>query len=214
MSERGATPPLTPFPPWISDSEDEQEEQVVQVRRWEGPNAVEALTLVKNRGEALRHNRPSTVESRHQWLFHSIIDGVILVLQTTTALGVLSALVSITAWKRTDLAVDLWLWSCLGVIILICSGSLIMHEARILTVVVLLYLQAAILAATTATSLMLWARCLAEENRVVRGLVMGCNVFMWGLSLFGFARAVMVWTVEDEDERERDRRVEYGTFAA
>lgn len=212
MSERGATPPLTPFPPWISDEEDEEE--VVPVRRWEGPNAVESLTLVKNRGEVLRHNRPSTVESRHQWLFHSIIDGFILVLQTVTALGVLSALVSITAWKRTDFAVDIWLWSCLGFIILICTGSLIMHEARILTVVVLLYLQSAILAVTTATSLMLWARCLAEENRIVRGVVMGCNVFMWGLSFFGFARVVVLWTVEDEDEREREHRVEYGTFAA
>jgi hypothetical protein len=197
---------LTPFPPWISDSEDEEE---VQVRRWTGPNAVEALTLVKNRGKVYRNTRP-----HRQWALHSIIDGFILAVQTLTALTVFSALISVAVWKCSDSSADLYLWSCLGFIVLLCSGSLVVHEARTLTVVALLYLQSAILAVTTATSLILWARCLAEENLVVRVVVMGCTVFMWGLSFLGFVRGVVLWRIEDEDEREGERQVEYGTFAA
>jgi hypothetical protein len=43
---------------------------------------------------------------------------------------------------------------------------------------------------------------------------MGCNVLMWGLALFAFVRAVVIWKVEaNEDEMDPERAVIYGTFA-
>lgn len=65
----------------------------------------------------------------------------------------------------------------------------------------------------------MWARCIEEHSRAVKGVLMGCNVLMWGLALFGFVRAVVVWKIEVEIEEERGfgraqgaRALTYGTF--
>lgn len=93
------------------------------------------------------------------------------------------------------------------------------HEVKILSAVALLYLQCAILVVTTAASLIMWARCIEEHSRAVKGVLMGCNVLMWGLALFGFVRAVVVWKIEADIEEERGfgrahgaQALTYGTF--
>lgn len=87
------------------------------------------------------------------------------------------------------------------------------HEVKPLSSVALLYLESLILAATTLSSLVLWARCFQDESRSVKGVLMGCNVMMWGLALFGFIRAVVIWKVESQDdEADQERAVMYGTF--
>ncbi|KAF5648358.1 integral peroxisomal membrane [Fusarium sp. NRRL 52700] len=151
--ERGDSPPLTPFPPWVSEEEDEGGEDC-ENRNWEG----------------------STTRT----------DGKRL-------------------WKFAD--------PTLVVVLLLCSASLLIHEVKLLSSVALLYLESLILAATTLSSLVLWARCFQEESRSVKGVLMGCNVMMWGLALFGFIRAVVIWKVEShDDEADQERAVMYGTF--
>lgn len=108
-------------------------------------------------------------------------------------------------WKLAD--------PTLVAVLLLCSASLVIHEVKLLSSVALLYLESLILAATTVSSLVLWARCFQEESRSVKGVLMGCNVLMWGLALFAFVRAVVVWKVEtNEDEMDHERAGMYGTF--
>lgn len=116
-----------------------------------------------------------------------------------------SLLITFRLWKLAD--------PTLVVVLLLCSASLLAHEVKLLSSVALLYLQSLILAATTVSSLVLWARCFQEESRSVKGVLMGCNVLMWGLALFGFIRAVVIWKVEaNEYEMDQERAVMYGTF--
>jgi hypothetical protein len=108
-------------------------------------------------------------------------------------------------WKLAD--------PTLVAVMLLCSASLVIHEVKLLSSVALLYLESLILAVTTLSSLVLWARCFQEESRSVKSVLMGCNVLMWGLALFAFVRAVVVWKVEtNEDEMDQERAVMYGTF--
>lgn len=165
------------------------------------------------------------MELETRWLLSSILHGVVLALQFSIALAVFSALMSVAVWKKPDSDVQFWEWlwnfaepSLIGVLIL-CSGTLVAHEVKILSAVALLYLQCAILVVTTAASLIMWARCIEEHSRAVKGVLMGCNVLMWGLALFGFVRAVVVWKIEAEIEEERGfgrahgaRALTYGTF--
>lgn len=95
-------------------------------------------------------------------------------------------------------------------ITILCSATLIAHEVKVLSSVAHLYLQALILALTTMASGYLWVKCLGEESRHVKGVIMGCSVMIWGLALFGFLRAVVVWKVEGEGSDEAS--VGYGTF--
>lgn len=98
-------------------------------------------------------------------------------------------------------------------LLLLCSITLLVHEVKLLSSVALLYLQSLILAVTTAASVVLWARCLQEESPEVKGVLMGCNVMLWGLALFGFIRAAVVWKAEVGDEAvDVERGVAYGTF--
>lgn len=110
-------------------------------------------------------------------------------------------------WKLAD--------PTLIAVLLLCSASLVIHEVKLLSSVALLYLESLILAAATVSSLVLWVRCFQEESRSVKGVLMGCNVLMWGLALFAFVRAVVVWKVEaNEDEMDQERAVMYGTFTS
>ncbi|KAF5667780.1 integral peroxisomal membrane [Fusarium circinatum] len=213
--ERGGSPPLTPFPPWVSEEEDEGDGDC-ENRNWEGSTT---------RTDGKRHSYDgghvpvsiSRVEGR--WVVSSVVHGLVLVSQFVVTLGVFSALMWVTVWKENEPGNDFdnWLWKfadpSLVVVLLLCSASLLIHEVKLLSSVALLYLESLILAATTLSSLVLWARCFQEESRSVKGVLMGCNVMMWGLALFGFIRAVVIWKVESEDdEDDQQRAVMYGTF--
>ncbi|KAF7552468.1 hypothetical protein G7Z17_g4314 [Cylindrodendrum hubeiense] len=218
-TERRSPPPLTPFPPWIGDSEEEW-----QARGWQDPNQA-MRAAPKRQRESIRYAPFAVVEVETRWLLSSIIHGIVLALQFSIALAVFSALISVAIWKKPDTDVRFWDWlwnfaepSLVGVLIL-CSGTLVAHETKILSAVALLYLQCAILVVTTAASFIMWARCIEEYNRAVKGVLMGCNVLMWGLALFGFVRAAVVWKVEADVEDERGfgrgqgaQELTYGTF--
>ncbi|KAJ4254387.1 hypothetical protein NW762_009982 [Fusarium torreyae] len=209
--ERGGSPPLTPFPPWVSEDEDEE----CETRAWEGYTT----RTDKRQSYDGGHVPVTIVRVEGRWIVSSVIHGLVLALQFTVTLGVFSALMWVTVWKENEPGNDFdeWLWKLadptLVAVLLLCSASLLAHEVKLLSSVALLYLQSLILAATTVSSLVLWARCFQEESRFVKGVLMGCNVLMWGLALFGFIRAAILWKVEgDEDEDDQERALMYGTF--
>ncbi|KAM5346440.1 hypothetical protein ACJ41O_009445 [Fusarium nematophilum] len=217
--DRGSTPPLTPFPPWVSDENEEEEE--CEARGWE-----ESVQRTASRADGKRRSYDAgrvpltVVRVEGRLIVSSIIHGFVLALQSVVALAVFCALMWATVWKENesdnDFAELLWKFAepSLVAVLLLCSATLLAHEIKLLSSVALLYLQSLILAATTAASFILWARCFQEESRAVKGVLMGCNVLMWGLSLFGFIRAVVVWKVEAGEEAGVDveRGVAYGTF--
>ncbi|KAM0226388.1 hypothetical protein ACHAQD_000308 [Fusarium lateritium] len=213
--ERGGSPPLTPFPPWVSEEEDEGDEDC-ENRTWEGSTT---RTDGKRHSYDGSHVPLTIVRVEGRSVVSSVIHGLVLALQFTVTLGVFSALMWITVWKEDEPGNDFgdWLWKLadptLVAVLLLCSASLVIHEVKLLSSVALLYLESLILVATTVSSLVLWARCFQEESRSVKGVLMGCNVLMWGLALFAFVRAVVVWKVEaSEDEIDQERAVVYGTF--
>ncbi|KAF5670522.1 hypothetical protein FHETE_4429 [Fusarium heterosporum] len=214
-TERGGSPPLTPFPPWVSEEEDEGDEDC-RNRTWEGSTT---------RMDGKRHSYDGShvplmfVRVEGRWVVSSVIHGLVLVLQFTVTLAVFGALMWITVWKENEPGNDFdeWLWKLadptLVVVLFLCSASLVVHEVKLLSSVALLYLESMILAATTVSSLVLWVRCFQEESRSVKGVLMGCNVLMWVLALFGFVRAVVIWQVETgKDDTDQERAVMYGTF--
>ncbi|KAF4345921.1 hypothetical protein FBEOM_63 [Fusarium beomiforme] len=215
--ERGGTPPLTPFPPWVSDEEEEDESDGdCENRNWE-----RSTTRTDGKRHSYDGGNVSVTIARVEgrWIVSSVIHGLVLVLQFAVTLGVFSALMWVAVWKKNEPGNDFdnWLWKfadpTLVIVLLLCSASLLIHEVKFLSSVALLYLESLILVATTVSSLVLWARCFQEESRSVKGVLMGCNVMMWGLALFGFIRAVVIWKVESQDyEVDQERAVMYGTF--
>ncbi|KAJ4327533.1 hypothetical protein N0V84_002061 [Fusarium piperis] len=215
--DRGGTPPLTPFPRWVSDDEDES----CDVQGWD-----ESVQQSTSRMDGKRHSYdnghiPVTiVRLEGRWVISSAIHGFVLVMQFAVSLGVFSALMWVTVWKEDEPGNDFteWLWAfvdpILVMLLLLCSITLLAHEVKLLSSVALLYLQSLILAVTTAASVVLWARCFQEQSPEVKGVLMGCNVMLWGLALFGFIRAAVVWKAELSEEAGLDveRGVAYGTF--
>lgn len=79
----------------------------------------------------------------------------------------------------------------------------------------LLYLQASILLLTTVAAMALVSRGFAQGSRVIKGVVVGCDVLMWGMAFLGFVRAAVVWKVEERGAigmGTQQRRQQYGTW--
>ncbi|KAI5464821.1 hypothetical protein BGZ63DRAFT_421815 [Mariannaea sp. PMI_226] len=201
------TPPLTRFPPWAGDSDGDCE-------------------CGQRDRDRTKRSGLSVIGVEGRWLLNCIMHAMVLAMQFIATLVVLSALMWMAVWQKSDEDVEFWEWlwqfaepSLVG-ILLVCSATLLAHEVRILSSVALLFLQCAILFLTTLASIFMWIRCIGEYNSTVKGLLMGCNVLIWGLSLFGFMRAVVIWKVEMEMDEERmpqyggrePQRVSYGTF--
>ncbi|XEV04230.1 hypothetical protein FSHL1_009517 [Fusarium sambucinum] len=208
---RGGSPPLTPFPPWVSEEEDEGDEEC-ENRTWEN-------STTKRHSCDGGHVPVTILRVEGKWVVSSVIHGLVLALQFAVTLGVFSALMWITVWKENEPGNDFdnWLWKfadpSLVIVLLLCATSLIIHEIKLLSSVALLYLESLILVVTTVASFVLWTRCFQEESRSVKGVLMGSNVLMWGLAFFGFVRAVVIWKVEaSEGDVDQERAVMYGTF--
>lgn len=175
----------------------------------------------------------TTVGMEARWVLSSVVHALVLAMQFVVTLAVFSALMWVAVTQKGNEDVEFWEWYVLPLhdnsvqlinkpisrlwtfaepslvaILLFCSSSLIAHEVKVLSSVALLYLQSGVLALSTASSAVLWARCLGERSGTVKGVLMACNVLMFGMALFGFARAVVVWRVagewEEREERERE----------
>jgi hypothetical protein len=104
--ERGGSPPLTPFPPWVSEEEDEGDGEC-ENRNWEG-----SMT----RTDGKRHSYdgghvPVTImRVEGRWVVSSVVHGLVLVLQFAVTLGVFSALMWVTVWKENEPGNDFDNW--------------------------------------------------------------------------------------------------------
>lgn len=103
--ERGPTPPLTPFPPWVGNSDDGEESEA---REWEGPHHQRDHPTNKRGNEG--HGHEHHVAHEKKWLFSSVIHGVVLALQAATALAIFSAMAFIIVWKKNKGEADFWSW--------------------------------------------------------------------------------------------------------
>lgn len=103
-TERESTPPLTPFPPWIDDSEEDW-----QARGWQDGHQGNRAAPKRQR-ESIRYAPFAVVEAETRWLLSSILHGVVLALQFSIALAVFSALMSVAVWKKPDSDVQFWEW--------------------------------------------------------------------------------------------------------
>lgn len=87
-------------------------------------------------------------------------------------------------------------------VLVISSITLVVHEIYILSPVVLLYLQAAILALTTVSATAMWMNCVGEDDAMVKCVWISCSVFFLGASGLAFLRAVVIWKITGSDESE------------
>ncbi|KAH6606167.1 hypothetical protein Trco_005320 [Trichoderma cornu-damae] len=135
-------------------------------------------------------------EMEMRWLLHAVMHAVVLALQS----GVALAMLSIFALRSTPSFMTTF-------VLVLCSTTLLVHEIWLLSAVVLLYLQAAILAMTTVSATYMWISCVRENDVLSKGVLIGCGVLFWGTSALAFLRAAVVWKVtslrEDEDLRRR-----------
>ncbi|UKZ49649.1 hypothetical protein TrVGV298_003896 [Trichoderma virens] len=87
-------------------------------------------------------------------------------------------------------------------VLFISFVTLLIHEIYVLSPVVLLYLQAAILALTTVSATTMWMNCVQEDNVMLKCALISCSIMFWGMSGLAFLRAVVVWKVTSLDEDE------------
>lgn len=95
-------------------------------------------------------------------------------------------------------------------VLILSSATLLVHEIYLLSPVVLLYLQAAILALTTVSATSMWMNCVQEDNAMFKCALISCSILFWGTSGLAFLRAAVVWkaTSLSEDEASGQRRVD------
>ncbi|PTB62385.1 hypothetical protein BBK36DRAFT_1129434 [Trichoderma citrinoviride] len=166
-----------------------------------------------------------------RWLVHVVVHGVVLAMQSGVAVGVLTVFAWMGMWRDDrgdvggvsgDMLRSIPSLATTSVLIL-SFATLMMHEIYLLSAVVLLYLQAAILALATVAAMSLWMKGVWEENGVAKCVLMSCGMMLWGTSGLAFLRAVVVWKVttslvgEDEGVGEGGRSGEvvqggYATF--
>ncbi|RSL53573.1 hypothetical protein CEP54_010322 [Fusarium duplospermum] len=101
--DRGGTPPLTPFPRWVSDDEDD-------VRGWD-ESVQQSTSRMDNKHGYDGRNVPVTiVRLEGRWIISSAIHGFVLVMQFAVSLGVFSALMWVTVWKEDEPGNDFTEW--------------------------------------------------------------------------------------------------------
>ncbi|PKK44255.1 hypothetical protein CI102_11281 [Trichoderma harzianum] len=143
-------------------------------------------------------------------VLHTVMHGVVLALQSGVSLGVLTFLVWMSLWKDDEGGLNGIPGGMLNnvpslattFVLILSSITLIVHEIYILSSVVLLYLQAAILALTTVSATAMWMNCVGEDDAMVKCVWISCSVFFLGTSGLAFLRAVVIWKVTGLDESE------------
>lgn len=105
--DRGGTPPLTPFPRWVSDDEDDS----CDVRGWE-ESVQQSTSRMNNKQHSYdgRHVPVTIVRLEGRWIISSAIHGFVLVTQFAVSLGVFSALMWVTVWKEDEPGSDFTEW--------------------------------------------------------------------------------------------------------
>ncbi|EHK23346.1 uncharacterized protein TRIVIDRAFT_64202 [Trichoderma virens Gv29-8] len=149
-------------------------------------------------------------EVKMQGVLHTVMHGVVLVLQCGVSLGVLTLFAWIALWKDEDGGLVGIPGSMLRslpsltttFVLFISFVTLLIHEIYVLSPVVLLYLQAAILALTTVSATTMWMNCVQEDNVMLKCALISCSIMFWGMSGLAFLRAVVVWKVTSLDEDE------------
>ncbi|PHH89388.1 hypothetical protein CDD83_6170 [Cordyceps sp. RAO-2017] len=195
--------PLTPFPSWEMESggrgtrvTERQPQQAREAQQHREPDAAHFLLPI---GGGFLERRAN---------LNTVMHGVALVGQAIVALAVSGALLAMTVWEKGGSQSYFWkvLWTyvqpCVGLVFAACAAALVLHETRVLSAVAMLYVEAAILTMTMATSLAL-GLCVATHNssQGVKGVVAACVTLMMGTAVLAFFRVVLVWwLVEDGDE--------------
>ncbi|KAL7951283.1 hypothetical protein V8C42DRAFT_356647 [Trichoderma barbatum] len=168
-------------------------------------------------------------EVKIRGVLHTVMHGVVLALQSGVSLGVLTLFAWMALWKDEDGGLSgipggmLHNMASLAAtfVLVLSSGTLLVHEICMLSPVVLLYLQAAILALTTVSATSIWMNCVQEDDAVLKCALISCSILFWGTSALAFLRAAVVWKVTslDDDEVLGQRRVDgeirdegYATF--
>ncbi|KAL7813188.1 hypothetical protein V8C44DRAFT_364024 [Trichoderma aethiopicum] len=143
-------------------------------------------------------------------LVNVVVHGVVLAMQSGVAVGVLTVFAWVGAWMGDDgnlsgvsgeMLRSIPSLTTTAVLILSFS-TLIFHEVYLLCPVVLLYLQAAILALATVAATSMWVRCVREDNGVVKCVLVSCGTLLWVMCGIAFLRAAVVWKVTRSREDE------------
>ncbi|KAL7932503.1 hypothetical protein V8C35DRAFT_281702 [Trichoderma chlorosporum] len=149
-------------------------------------------------------------EGNMQEVLNTVMHGVVLALQSGVSLVVLSFLAWMALWKDEEDGLDgihdgmLRNVSSLAAIfvLLLSFVTLLVHEVYILSSVVLLYLQAVILALTTVSATAMGMDCLQEDNFMLKCVMISCSILFWGTSGLAFLRAVVIWKITNLGEEE------------
>lgn len=91
-------------------------------------------------------------------------------------------------------------------VLVLSFATLLIHEVYLLSPVVLLYLQAAILSLTTVSATSMWMNCVREDDFVLKGVLISCSVVFWATSGLAFLKAVIIWKVTGLSEDEASTR--------
>ncbi|KAL7814836.1 hypothetical protein V8C26DRAFT_403354 [Trichoderma gracile] len=199
----GGVPPAagrTPF--WWTDGS-----AVDLPRRGDGDGDGERTRLLGS-GQTGNGVEDRRVEMR--WLVHVVVHGVVLAMQSGAAVGVLTVFAWMGMWTDEGglsggvsggMLRSISSLATTSVLILSFT-TLVFHEIYLLSPVVLLYLQAAILALATVAATGMWMKCVQEESGIVKCVLMSCGMLLWVTCGIAFLRAAVVWKVTSLGEAE------------
>ncbi|UKZ87375.1 uncharacterized protein TrAFT101_003183 [Trichoderma asperellum] len=145
---------------------------------------------------------------------YSGIHGVVLLLQTSLAMVIVSLLVCMALWKAEEgdlgdessqtLEIIRFVAAVCAFVVSFCA--FLAHAIYILSEIVLLYLQAAILLLTAVTAAFMWMGGIQVDNTVLKFILVGINILFSGMSLLAFVIAAVAWKVTNSYKEEIMRR--------
>ncbi|KAK4090762.1 hypothetical protein Purlil1_4898 [Purpureocillium lilacinum] len=157
---------------------------------------------------------------KRRWEMNSTMHAAVFMAQGIVVMGVACVLLAAAMWKHDNVDAALWdvlatyVQPALALIFILCVGTLAAHETLVLSTVVLLYLQAAILLIAIATSMFTWVWLFSNANhhnendndghygdadwQLLKGVVVSCIAALMGTTVFAFVRIAAVWWVVEE----------------
>ncbi|KAK4068369.1 uncharacterized protein Triagg1_7308 [Trichoderma aggressivum f. europaeum] len=174
---------------------------------WMDSSAVDLPRHGDGEGDATRGGNEVKMQRA---VLHTVMHGVVLALQSGVSLGVLALFVWMSLWRDEERGLSDVSGGMLNnmpslattSVLILSSITLVVHEIYVLSPVVLLYLQAAILALTTVSATGMWMNCVGEDDAMLKCVLISCSVFFLGTSGLAFLRAVAIWRITSSDESE------------
>ncbi|OAA50621.1 peroxisomal membrane protein PEX31 [Metarhizium rileyi] len=175
--------PLTPFPPWMSNSDRE------------------CRASCEGRYESSKSEAGGCRCDGLGGMRKGFVHAMVLAVQFIALMGVSCVWVGVAVREAGSDAELFWLWvyvqPALGMLGLFTMAMILVYEVIDLSDTVFLGAQVVMLVVTSTTGFCMAWWAFEQGSRVVIGTAVGTAAMMLGVGMFGFVRAALIWWLEE-----------------